>query len=128
MAIATSPKERAVALFAPGGDTAFMRAAIEAGVSAYVAEDVRPEVLRPVIDLAIAQFATVRRLRLELEATRRALSLAEPVARTVLVAPDHRRRMVRAVLGANGMAVPVLGLEEIDPAAELRLLGTVEAA
>ena len=62
------------------------------------------------------------------EATRRALSLAEPVARTVLVAPDHRRRMVRAVLGANGMAVPVLGLEEIDPAAELRLLGTVEAA
>ena len=46
----------------------------------------------------------------------------------MLVAPDHRRRMVRAVLGANGMAVPVLGLEEIDPAAELRLLGTVEAA
>ncbi|WP_405403514.1 flagellar biosynthesis protein FlhA [Paracoccus sp. Ld10] len=62
------------------------------------------------------------------EAVRRALSLAEPVARTVLVAPDHRRRMVRAVLGANGMTVPVLGLEEIDPAAELRLLGTVEAA
>ena len=70
MAVATSPKERAVALFAPGGD---MRAAIEAGVSAYVAEDIRPEVLRPVIDLAIAQFGTVRRLRLELETTRRAL-------------------------------------------------------
>ena len=50
-----------------------MRAAIEAGVSAYVAEDIRPEVLRPVIDLAIAQFGTVRRLRLELETTRRAL-------------------------------------------------------
>lgn len=63
-----------------------------------------------------------------IDAVRTALSLAEPVARTVLVAPDHRRRMVRAVLGANGMAVPVLGLEEIDPAAELRLLGTVEAA
>ena len=73
MAVATSPKERAVALFAPGGDTEFMRAAIEAGVSAYVAEDIRPEVLRPVIDLAIAQFGTVRRLRLELETTRRAL-------------------------------------------------------
>lgn len=63
-----------------------------------------------------------------IDAVRSALALAEPVARTVLVAPDHRRRMVRAVLGANGMAVPVLGLEEIDPAAELRLLGTVEAA
>lgn len=63
-----------------------------------------------------------------IDAVRKALSLAEPVARTVLVAPDHRRRMIRAVLGANGMAVPVLGLEEIDPSAELRLLGTVEAA
>ena len=36
--------------------------------------------------------------------------------------------MIRAVLGANGMAVPVLGLEEVDPEAELRLLGTIEAA
>ncbi|MBM3603950.1 MAG: flagellar biosynthesis protein FlhA [Alphaproteobacteria bacterium] len=63
-----------------------------------------------------------------LEAVRKALSLAEPVPRTVIVAPDHRRRMIRAVLGANGMAVPVLGLEEVDPSAELRLLGTIEAA
>lgn len=63
-----------------------------------------------------------------LDAVRKALSLAEPVARTVLVAPDHRRRMIRAVLGANGMSIPVLGLEEVDPSAELRLLGTVEAA
>nr|WP_111299652.1 flagellar biosynthesis protein FlhA [Paracoccus saliphilus] len=63
-----------------------------------------------------------------LEAVRKALSLADPVPRTVIVAPDHRRRMIRAVLGANGMAVPVLGLEEVDPEAELRLLGTIEAA
>jgi flagellar biosynthesis protein FlhA len=63
-----------------------------------------------------------------LEAARKAVSQAEPVARTVIVAPDHRRRMIRAVLGANGMSVPVLGLEEVDPAAELRLLGTIEAA
>ncbi|TGN67262.1 flagellar biosynthesis protein FlhA [Paracoccus liaowanqingii] len=62
------------------------------------------------------------------DAVRKSLSLAEPAARTVLLTPDHRRRMIRAVLGANGMAVPVLGLEEVDPLAELRLLGTVEAA
>lgn len=73
LSLAAGPKERAVALFAPGGDTALMRAAIEAGVSAYVAEGVRPEVLRPVIDLAIAQFGQMQRLRTELEATRRAL-------------------------------------------------------
>ena len=62
------------------------------------------------------------------DAVRKSLSLAEPAMRTVLLTPDHRRRMIRAVLGANGMAVPVLGLEEVDPSAELRLLGTVEGA
>lgn len=63
-----------------------------------------------------------------LEATRKALALADPLARSVIVAPDHRRRMIRAVLGANGVPVPVLGLEEVDPSAELRLLATIEAA
>jgi response regulator NasT len=73
LSLAAGPRDRAVALFAPGGDTAVMRAAIEAGVSAYVAEGVRPGVLRPVIDLAIAQFGQMHRLRVELETTRRAL-------------------------------------------------------
>ncbi|MCZ0960240.1 flagellar biosynthesis protein FlhA [Paracoccus benzoatiresistens] len=61
-----------------------------------------------------------------LEAARRAMAAVEPALQTVLVAPDHRRRMLRAVLGSNGIAIPVLGLEEIDPAADLRLVGTIE--
>ncbi|WP_374301472.1 flagellar biosynthesis protein FlhA [Paracoccus sp. (in: a-proteobacteria)] len=61
-----------------------------------------------------------------LEAARRAMATVEPALQTVLVAPDHRRRMLRAVLGSNGIAMPVLGLEEIDPGAELRLVGTIE--
>ncbi|MBU3028617.1 flagellar biosynthesis protein FlhA [Paracoccus marinaquae] len=63
-----------------------------------------------------------------LEATRRGLAILQPGLRTVIVTPDHRRRMVRAVLGSNGIAVPVLGLEEIDPAVDLHLVGTIEAA
>lgn len=63
-----------------------------------------------------------------LEATRRAMAATDPLVRGVIVVPDHRRRMVRALMGANGIAAPVLGLEEVDPAAELRLLGTIEAA
>lgn len=63
-----------------------------------------------------------------LDQTRRALALSDPAARAVIVAPDHRRRMIRAVLGSNGIAVPVLGFEEIDPATELHLLGVIEAA
>lgn len=63
-----------------------------------------------------------------LEATRKAMAQTDPLARSVIVVPDHRRRMVRALMGANGISAPVLGLEEVDPAAELRLLGTIEAA
>lgn len=63
-----------------------------------------------------------------LESTRKVLADPETAARGVIVAPDHRRRMIRAVLGANGIPVPVLGLEEIDPAADLHLLATIEAA
>ena len=118
MAVATSPKERAVALFAPGGDTEFMRAAIEAGVSAYVAEDIRPEVLRPVIDLAIAQFGTVRRLRLEerklIDRAKgilmRARGLSEDEAYALLrkTAMDQKKKMAE-VAGALVTAAGLLG-------------------
>lgn len=63
-----------------------------------------------------------------LEATRQALATSQAGGRTVIVAPDHRRRMIRAVLGSNGVATPVLGLEEVDPSADLQLVGTIEAA
>ncbi|MDO5621673.1 MAG: flagellar biosynthesis protein FlhA [Paracoccus sp. (in: a-proteobacteria)] len=46
----------------------------------------------------------------------------------VLAVPDHRRRMVRSILSSQNMGIPVLGLEEIDPAASLELVGQVEAA
>ncbi|AUH33763.1 flagellar biosynthesis protein FlhA [Paracoccus tegillarcae] len=46
----------------------------------------------------------------------------------VVAAPDHRRRAVRNILNANGVPIPVLSLDEIDPGTELRLIGTIEAA
>jgi response regulator NasT len=102
LSLAAAPKERAVALFAPGGNTDVMRAAIEAGVSAYVAEGVRPEALRPVIDLAIAQFGQMQRLRAELDATRRALEERKVVDR------------------AKGILMRARGLSEEDAYALLR--------
>ena len=50
-----------------------------------------------------------------------------PEAQPALVVPDHRRRMVRAMVAAAGLGWPVLGIEEVDPQARVRLLGTVEA-
>lgn len=62
------------------------------------------------------------------ESTRRAISTSEHLDQAVIATPDHRRRMVKSVLASNGLGIPVLGLEEIDPAADLRLIGTIEAA
>ena len=61
------------------------------------------------------------------KATRQAIGEMQS-SRVVVIAPDHRRRMVRAVLTSNGVSMPVIGMEEIDNSAELRLLGTIEAA
>lgn len=46
----------------------------------------------------------------------------------VIAAPDHRRRQLRDILSAHGLPVPVLGLADIDPSADINLLGTIEAA
>lgn len=61
-------------------------------------------------------------------ATRQAMATVDPMAQAVIAAPDHRRRAVRRMLSSNGMAVPVLSVDEIDPTADLRLVGTIEAA
>ena len=49
-----------------------------------------------------------------------------PDRQPALVVPDHRRRMVRAMAASGGIGWPVLGIEEIDPQARVRLVGTVE--
>ena len=59
------------------------------------------------------------------EALRKVLAGLPPATEPVLGVPDHRRRLVRLMLGSAGVALPVLGLDEIDPAARIRLCGTV---
>lgn len=73
MTLATSPLERPVAVFADKSDDSITKAAIEAGVSAYVVDGLRPERLRPVMSAAVARFNMFRRMRDELTETKRAL-------------------------------------------------------
>lgn len=73
MATASGPLDRPVAFFVDRTDADLTRQAIEAGVSAYVIDGLRPERVAAVMDAAIARFQMFRRMRLELEATRRAL-------------------------------------------------------
>ncbi|MBD9526599.1 flagellar biosynthesis protein FlhA [Paracoccus sp. PAR01] len=59
------------------------------------------------------------------EALRKLLATLPPAQEFVLTVPDHRRRLIRMILGSAGISMPVIGLDEIDPAIRVRLCGTV---
>lgn len=73
MALASGPLDRPVAMFVDQSDDALTTAAIEAGVSAYVIDGMRPDRVKPVLDAAIARFQMFKRMRTELAETKRAL-------------------------------------------------------
>ena len=73
LTLATAPMSRPVAMFVDRSDGAMTKAAIEAGMSAYVVDGLRPERLKPILDAAIARFHMVQKMRVELAETRRAL-------------------------------------------------------
>ncbi len=73
LTLATSPLDRPVAIFVDQSDDTMTKAAIEAGVSAYVVDGLRADRLKPVMDAAIARFNMFRRMRDELTETKRAL-------------------------------------------------------
>jgi response regulator NasT len=73
LTLASAPLQRPVAMFVDESDGALTRAAIEAGVSAYVVAGLRSDRIKPVLDAAIARFRMMHKLRAELAETRRAL-------------------------------------------------------
>ena len=73
LAVASGPTERPVAMFVDRSDEQLTRAAIEAGVSAYVVDGLRTERIKPILDAAIARFHMFQRMRAELAATKAAL-------------------------------------------------------
>ncbi len=73
LTLATAPMERPVAMFVDQSDGALTRAAIEAGVSAYVVDGLRGDRIRPILDATIARFHMLQKIRIELSETRRAL-------------------------------------------------------
>ncbi|MCI5041535.1 ANTAR domain-containing response regulator [Donghicola eburneus] len=73
LSIASTPLERPVAMFVDQSDDAMTKAAIEAGVSAYVVDGLRADRVKPILDAAITRFHMFSRVRKELETTKRAL-------------------------------------------------------
>jgi len=73
LTLASGPLDRPVAMFVSGSAGGLARAAVEAGVSAYVVDGLQPDRLKPVLDAAVARFQIMRQMRTELAETRRAL-------------------------------------------------------
>lgn len=102
LTLATSPLERPVAIFADESDESLTRAAIEAGVSAYVVDNLRAERINPIISAAITRFNMFRRLREELAETKRAL---------------EERKVIEQ---AKGLLMKMRGLSEEEAYSQLR--------
>ncbi|MEM1102289.1 MAG: ANTAR domain-containing protein [Pseudomonadota bacterium] len=102
LAIASAPMERPVAMFVDRSDDALTQAAIEAGVSAYVVDGMRPDRVKPVMDAAIARFRMFQRMLTELAETKRAL--------------EERKVIDRA----KGLIMKARGVEEEEAYALLR--------
>ncbi|ARE40364.1 Response regulator NasT [Rhodovulum sp. P5] len=102
LALASGPLDRPVAMFVDRSDDSLTKAAIEAGVSAYVVDGLRADRIKPIMDAAIARFHMFARMRAELEATRRAL--------------EERKVIDRA----KGMLMKAKGLDEDAAYALLR--------
>ena len=71
----TFEHSRPVVMFAQDGKAETIRAAVEAGVAAYVVDGLKPERVKPVVDVAIARFQQFQSLRGELQKAK--VSLAE---------------------------------------------------
>ena len=65
---------RPVVMFAQDGSAEMIRAAVEAGVAAYVVDGLTPERVRPVVEVAIARFAQFQELRSELDKAKTTLA------------------------------------------------------
>jgi two-component system, response regulator / RNA-binding antiterminator len=64
---------RPVAMFVDRSDSSMIEAAVQAGVGAYVVDELRKERVKPILDMCISRFNAFSRLRDELDLTRKAL-------------------------------------------------------
>ncbi|MGE5547673.1 MAG: ANTAR domain-containing response regulator [Solirubrobacterales bacterium] len=67
-------QRRPVVMFAQDGKPETIRAAVQAGVAAYVVDGLKPDRVRPVVDVAIAHFAQFHELRSELDKAKATLA------------------------------------------------------
>lgn len=79
--VATRDARRPIVLFSEESDSAHVRQAVAAGVTAYVAAGIAPDRIKPVLDFALARFQHEETLRQELADARTQLSERKVIER-----------------------------------------------
>ena len=72
---------RPVAMFVDHSDEGMIRAAVEAGVSAYIVDGLKKERVEAIVHMAISRFEAFDRLRRELEAAKNELAARKTIER-----------------------------------------------
>ena len=72
--VATREMPRPIVMFVDQSEESVMRAAIAAGVSAYIVDGLQPKRVKPILDVAVARFQAFEELRRELEVARTSLA------------------------------------------------------
>ncbi|RAU23511.1 response regulator [Paramagnetospirillum kuznetsovii] len=84
-------QNRPVVMFAQDGKPETIKAAVEAGVSAYVVDGLKPDRVRPVIDVAIARFAQFQDLRSQLDKAKTTLAERKQVEKAKGILMKRRK-------------------------------------
>ena len=80
-----------VVMFSNEDDPEFIYEAINAGVSAYMIEDINPDKVKPVIDVALAQFEMYQALRRQLRSTQQELNDKNTIDKAKYLLMKHQK-------------------------------------
>jgi two-component system, response regulator / RNA-binding antiterminator len=72
--VASRERPRPIVMFVDQSDTEAMKAAVSAGVSAYVVDGLTPSRVKPILDVAVARFQEFDNLRRELDIAKTSLA------------------------------------------------------
>ena len=114
---------RPVVIFAQEGEAGVIRAAMRAGVSAYVVDGLDPGRIKPVIEVALARFDEYQALRRELDDTSRKLSERKLIdrakgilMRTRAMGEEQAYHALRKLAMERGITVAAVSRNVIDMA------------
>lgn len=123
----TRHQTRPTVMFVDQSDSESIRAAVQAGVSAYVVGGLSPERVRPVLEVAIARFNQFQSLRRELESAKSSLEERKVIERAkgILMkrrglAEDEAFRLLRSMAMDRKMRLAAVARQVVD-AAEILL-------